>query len=264
MVQFRSPLQINRAVVFALVLREMRTRFSQRRMGAFWMVAEPVVHLFMFTVIMGTLRGHGPVQGLPYPVFLLSGIGPFILYRTVAQLIMEGVSANRGLFAYKQITPLDTFIARTLMQVCISSIAYLCIMAIFAWYGYDMSVAYPLEWMAMLSLGLAFSFGFGTLLAITVDVFPDSKSFIRLLFTPLYLLSGVVFPINALPDQWLPYILWNPFLHIIDLIRADVFPYHQIAEGVSTAYVCGATLVTLSAAMGLYRIRRVKLLAIKG
>jgi capsular polysaccharide transport system permease protein len=201
---------------------------------------------------------------VPYPVFALSGIGPFILYRTTANLIMDGVSANRGLFAYKQITAMDTFIARTLMQLSISSAAYICLMIIFAWHGFDMSVARPLEWIANLLLGLLFSFGLGVLLAIFADAFPDTKAFIRMSFTPLYLLSGVIFPVAALPQAWLPYILWNPYLHIIDLIREDVFPTHQIAQGVSAEYACGASIVVCSVALGLYRIRRFKLLAIKG
>ena len=125
----RSPFQITRAVIFALLLREMRTRFGQRRMGAFWMLAEPIIQLIVMTVLMGAIRGRGPVQGIPFPVFLLTGIAPFVMYRGIATLIMEGLSANRGLFAYKQLTPMDTFVARTIMQCCLASISYMFVMA---------------------------------------------------------------------------------------------------------------------------------------
>src|SRR5690606_3461394 len=143
----RTPFQINRAGSFALLLREMRRRLGQRRMGAFWVLAEPIIQLALMTIVMGILRGRGPMQGGPYQVYLLTAIGPFWLCRGIAMLIIEGLAANRGLFAYKQVMPMDTFVARPIMQCCLSSISYVFMLAAFAWYGFDVSINRPLEWL---------------------------------------------------------------------------------------------------------------------
>lgn len=260
----RSPFQITRSVIFALLLREMRTRFGQRRMGAFWMLAEPIIQLIVTTVIMGFIRGRGPVQGIPFPVFLLTGIAPFFMYRGIAMLIMEGLSANRGLFAYKQVTPMDTFVARTIMQCSLASISYLFVMAVFAWYGFDMSVHHPLEWLGILLLGVALAFGMGMVLAVLVDAIPEVRTFIRFFFLVLYFSSGAIFPATRFPSYVLPYLQWNPFLHMTELIRQAVFPFYRVLDITSFSYVAVCTAVLLFGGLGLFRVRRLKMLAIKG
>lgn len=260
----RTPFQITRSVIFALLLREMRTRFGQRRLGAFWMLAEPIIQLIAMTVVMGVIRGRGPVQGVPFQVFLLTGIGPFVMYRGVAMLIMEGLAANRGLFAYKQVMPMDTFVARTIMQCSLASISYLFVMAVFAWYGFDMSIHRPLEWIGLLLLGVGLAFGLGMMLAVIVDALPSVRTFVRFLFLILYLSSGALLPVTRFPDYVLPYLAWNPFLHLLELLRQAVFPYYRILELTSFSYLAACTGVLLCGGLGLFRIRRLKMLAIKG
>ncbi|ARP94064.1 hypothetical protein CAL15_06505 [Bordetella genomosp. 13] len=242
----------------------MRTRFGQRRMGAFWMLAEPIVQLFVLTIVIGLFRGRGPVQGIPFPVFLLTGIAPFIMFRSVATLLMDGISANRGLFAYKQIMPMDTFVARTIMQCSISSLSYLFVMGLFAWYGFDMSVHAPLEWFGLLVVGIALSFGMGMLLAVIADALPEVRTFIRFFFLVLYFSSGAMFPVSRLHPYLLQYLLWNPFLHLTELLRDAVFPFYRMIDGISVSYVLACMGVLLISGLGLFRVRRLRMLAIKG
>jgi len=260
----RSPFQITRAVIFALLLREMRTRFGQRRMGAFWMLAEPIIQLIFMVVVMGLIRGRGPTQGIPFPVFVLTGVAPFVMFRGVAMLIMEGLSANRGLFAYKQLTPMDTFVARTILQCSIASISYVFVLAAFAWYGYDVSISRPLEWIGLLILGVALAFGLGMVLSVVADAFPEIRTFVRFFFLILYLSSGAMFPVTSFPTYILPYISWNPFLHLTELLRQAVFPFYRMLDLVSFPYVAGTMAVLLCVGLGLFRVRKSKMLAIKG
>lgn len=260
----RSPFQITRAVIFALLLREMRTRFGQRRMGAFWMLAEPVIQLIVMSVVMGIVRGRGPIQGIPFPVYLLTGIATFVMFRGIAMLIMEGLSANRGLFAYKQVTPMDTFVARTVMQCSLASISYVLVMAVFAWYGFDMSIHRPLEWLGLLLIGVLLAFGMGLVLAVVADALPEIRTFVRFFFLVLYFSSGAMVPVTSFPPYVLPYLEWNPFLHLTELIRQAVFPFYRVLDITSFPYVAACAGVLLFGGLGLFRVRKLKMLAIKG
>ena len=122
----RSPLQIKKSVIFALVLREARARIGASRLGAVWMLLEPICHLLVLSVLFALLRGR-TVSGLEYPVFVLVGLAPFLLFRNTALRLMDSPKANRSLFAYKQIKPLDTFLAPVLVvtgKVSRSGIAF--------------------------------------------------------------------------------------------------------------------------------------------
>lgn len=256
----RSPFGVVRAVTFALVLREMRGRFGKVRMGAFWTLAEPLAHILIVAVVFGYLRSRR-LPGFDYAVFLLTGLGPFLLFKNTALRLIDSADANKALFAYRQIKPLDTFFARAIVEFSLATIVYILLLIGFGWYGYDISVTSPLEWLGILGIGFIFAIFLGIIFAVLVEAAPEFRFFIRLMFLPMYFLSGVIFPPFHMPPQILPYLMWNPFLHIIELIRFNVFSFYPMAYGVSLGYVLKCTLITGFVALGLYRIRRFHLQA---
>jgi capsular polysaccharide transport system permease protein len=249
-------------VIFALVLREARARFGERRFGAFWVLVEPMCHLLLLSVIFSMIRGK-TITGIEYPVFVLVAVAPFLLYRNTILRLMDSPRENRSLFGYKQIKPLDTFIARVLVEACLAATVYAILVAGFAWFGFDMSITRPLEWAATLALGLTLALALGVLLALLAHALPGSKTIIRMLFFPLYFMSGVFIPASYLPHSLLPYLLYNPFLHLFELIRGEVFPYYIPLSGVSAGYVVRVTLCLLFLALGIYRARRLHLVSSK-
>lgn len=258
----RSSFQIQKSVIFALVLREARARFGDRRMGAVWTLIEPICHLLIFTILFSLIRGR-TVAGFDYPVFVLVGLAPFLLYRNTALRLMDSLRENRSLFGYKQIKPLDTYIARVLVETCISATVYAILVFGFAWYGLDMVVNNPLQWVATLVLGLLFAFGVGMLLALITHALPSLKLVIRMAFFPLYFVSGVLVPAAYLPQAMMPLLLLNPFLHLVELIRAEVLPHYTPVDGVSVKYVITFTVILLFIALGSYRARRLHLISTK-
>ncbi|WP_459618476.1 ABC transporter permease [Bordetella sp. 2513F-2] len=258
----RSPLKITRAVVFALVLREMLTRFGARRMGAFWMLFEPIAHVLLIMVIFGVIRDR-EVPGMDFPVYLATGLIPFFLMRNIALRLMDGISANQALFAYQQIKPMDTLVARTIVEFSLSACVYtVVILGMGFWFGYDISMADPLRWFVALATGVALSFALGIIFCIYTQFFPGAKTFIRLSFFFLYLMSCVIFPIWAIPTQYLEWVMWNPYLHIIDVLRSSVFEHYPIVHGIDLFYAMKVALVLLFLAMALYRMRRQEMLAL--
>ncbi|CAP42641.1 ABC transporter permease [Bordetella petrii] len=258
----RSSFSITRAVVFALVLREMQTRFGARRMGAFWMLFEPIAHITFLMFLMTVVRGRH-LPGFDYPIYLLTGLVPFFLMRNISLKMMEAINANRPLFAYPNIKPFDTFLARLIVECSLSACIYVLLLcAMGFWLGYDISIHAPLSWFVALLTGIAFAFGLGLVLCVVGEAMPNSKTFIRLMFLPLYLISGVIFPIWILPIRYMEWLLWNPYLHIIDNLRYSVFEHYPRMQGISFVYPVEVTLVLLFCGMVLYHLRRRVLVAI--
>ncbi|MNT82103.1 Polysialic acid transport protein KpsM [compost metagenome] len=82
-------------------------------------------------------------------------------------------------------------------------------------------------------------------------------------FFPLYFISGVLIPAYYLPQAMMPVLLLNPFLHILELIRAEVLPHYVPVDGVSETYVITFTVVLLFLSLGTYRARRMHLISTK-
>ncbi|AUZ60628.1 Polysialic acid transport protein KpsM [Pseudomonas sp. XWY-1] len=176
---------------------------------------------------------------------------------------MDSLRENRSLFGYKQIKPLDTYIARVIVETCIAVTVYTMLLFGFAWVGFDMSIKSPLQWVATLLLGLMFALGLGMLLALITHALPSIKIVIRMAFFPLYFISGVLVPASYLPQAMMPLLLLNPFLHILELIRAEVLPHYTPVDGVSETYVISFTLILLFLSLGAYRARRMHLISTK-
>lgn len=231
-------------------------------MGAVWLLLEPICHLLLFTLLFSQLRGRS-VSGVEYPVFILVGMAPFLLYRNTALRLMDSLRENRSLFGYKQIKPLDTYVARVIVETCIAVTVYAILVFGFAWFGFDMSIHSPLQWAATLLLGLLFALGLGMLLALITHALPSLKIVIRMAFFPLYFISGVLIPAAYLPQAMMPILLLNPFLHILELIRAEVLPHYSPVDGVSVSYVLTFAIILLFLSLGAYRARRMHLISTK-
>ncbi|WP_081955252.1 ABC transporter permease [Achromobacter sp. RTa] len=256
----RSPLQITRSVIFALVLREMRGRFGRVRLGAFWVVMEPMAHMIVLGTIM-KLRT-APTQSYDFLVFLLMGVAPFLLFKNIVIKIMGSVDANKALFSYKQIQPADAFFARCIVETCVATIVFLILYMCLTWYGYDTKIEDPFSWLFVLFLGIIFSFAVGIFFALIAEAAPELRNILALIFMPLYLLSGVIYPISKLPHTIIDYLLWNPYLHIIDLIRYSTFKYYRLYPGISIEFVVNCTIVASFAACAAYRLRKRRLMSL--
>ncbi len=253
--QPRSPFRIVRSVVFALIIRDMQARLAGSRMGLIKIILEPLLNLTFMLTIFGVLRA-GMLPGVDYAVFLLAGIGPFFMFRNIALRVMKAADASKALFAYKQIKPFDVFVARMAVEVILNGCVYFALLLAMGWL--ELRIAMPdfLAWSWTILLGVLFSLALGMIFAAIVEVVPEFDLFVRIAFMPLYLLSGVLYPVSHIPDAWVPYVAWNPFLHLIELLRADAITGYTAVPWVSELFVFGLTVVMLFGAMGLYRIRR--------
>lgn len=256
----RTPWQIQRAVVFALFVRELKTRFGGRWLGAFWALLEPVAHVAVMMVIFGWAR-HRVLPGVEYPVFLLTGLVPFFLFRNLALRGMQAIDANRGLFAYRQVKPADPLVARAIIEVALYGIVYLLALAALGRLGLDFLPSRPLELIGVSAMLVAAGSGLGLLFAVATNEFPNARSLVSIAFLPLYLMSGIIFPISALPTELLPWLLWNPVLHAIELSRGYFLPQYPALPQLSVLYVALFALATIATAMSLYRVRRHRLIA---
>lgn len=247
-------------VLFALLLREFQTRFGNRRMGAFWMIFEPAIHVLVMLFIFTVIRAR-TIQGMDYPVFLLSGLIPFFMMRNIAKNLMNSVDANKALFVYPNIKILDTYIARMIVEIIIYGTIYLIFLFCLGyWFHFDVSIAHPIGFFSALLMGILFSFGLGILLSILAQAMPSIKSFVGIMFTLFYLISGVLFPLWIIPEKYLHWVLWNPYAHIISNIRDSAFLYYPDINGVNSTYPTIATIVMLFCAFGLYKFRKERLL----
>lgn len=256
----RTPWQIQRAVLFALLQRDLKARFGGRWLGGIWTLFEPLAHVVILLLLFGYLR-HRVVPGIPFPLFLVTGLIPYLIFRNLTLRLMGALDGSRGLFGYRQVKAIDVLVARAGMEVLIYSVLFVAFLAAMGWAGLPWFPDRPLHLAVASVVLIVFGFGLGLTLAVLTDDWPQLRVFIRLMFMPLYFLSGVMFPLHSLPTDFLPWLLWNPLLHLIEIHRGDFVDHYRVIEQVNLSYPAAVSLVTLALSLALYRVRRLRLLA---
>ena len=252
----RSPWQVTKSVWYALILREIQTMFWSRRFGAFWVLAAPVFQIVMIMLIFTYIRDR-LIPGVPFALWLLVGMVPFFMMRSIIFGLMGSISANRALFTYRQVRPFDTYVARTAVQIMVNTGVFVILaFGMVFFLEYPIPVHEPIQMMLTLAVMVLFAFAFGVLLGLLVHTVPDVQPVVRLLFFPLYLLSGVIFPLRMIPQPYYDWLLWNPFMHLIDMFRQFALAGYTPLEGVTLSYPAEVTLVGLFVAIMLYRARQ--------
>ncbi|MGH8241966.1 MAG: ABC transporter permease, partial [Steroidobacteraceae bacterium] len=250
----RTRFQIQRVVIFALLLREIASRFGKTRGGYVWVLVEPVAHLVFPIMLFGFLR-QVVLPGVDYPVFLVYGFMPFLLFKAICLQTMEGTNANRGLLSYRQVLLMDVFIAKALAYCVVQAIVFGIVFTGLAMLGFDVRPSLPIELGAVLILTVILAFGLGLLFAAITSIAPDARTLIRLLFLPLYFMSGVLFPVTRFPDDWVRWLAINPVLHLVELSRSVGLAHYEPMRYLSVTYPVTLAVIATFIGLALYRLR---------
>jgi capsular polysaccharide transport system permease protein len=239
-----TALRIQGRVIGALILRESRTRFSKNRLGYFWAIVEPVMHMaiWVFAItLVSTIQQTSRSALLP---FILTGFIAFLATRNIADFVERAIPSNRPLLYYPIVRPVDLIIARWLLEVATQSIVAVLVVtgAILA------GIIKPPENVPGMAQALATAFFFGLGWGWCNAVFSElSLTFRRIesiLTRILYYVSGVMYSVQAVPPPFKYWLALNPLAHIVELFRSAYFTDHE-STFASTAYALSFGLVLL-------------------
>jgi capsular polysaccharide transport system permease protein len=250
MTTLRTPWQIQKAVVFSLFLREMKTRFGAKKFGYFWAIAEPAAIIVVFWVMFGLLL-HKTMPDVDYPMFLMTGMLPYQLFSSTVTRSMDAFESNRGLFNYRQVKPIDALVARALVE----SLVYLSVFITFIIagkaLGFDAAIDDFIGLSLILLTLLCFSFSCGLLCAVIGTFTENFKKVVGIIMRPLFFCSGIFFSVAIIPEKYRWIFLLNPVLHFLELIRTHYFAAYQ-TQGARHLYVMVWTVGVAVLSLWLY------------
>jgi capsular polysaccharide transport system permease protein len=254
----RSPWEVQRAVLFAILLREMKTRVGGQWVGAVWTLIEPLTHVLIVVTIIGVVRGRA-ITGIEYPVYLVTGMLPYFLFQNLSLRLMDCVDTNKGLFTYRQVKPLDTMLSRACVEGLMNLIVYIFTLALLGRLGFSVIPADPLEMFGANAMLALLGTGLGIFYAVVVYDRPRLKSFLRMTSMPLYFASGVIFQVDRLPREYVDWLLFNPLLHLVELSRHAFIPAYTPVDGVNVTYPFVFALTVCAIGLMTYRLDRLRL-----
>lgn len=242
----RTSWQVTRSVWYAMFMREAISRTMADRMGWFWMIAEPMA----FTLIMVSMRSFISsdrlVVNAEFIPWMITGMMGFFMIREGMMRGLGAVDANSALFAYRQVLPVDPVLVRNAVEGMLQTLIFLVFIVGALMLNVDMIPDNALKamgwWLSLWCLGL----GLGLIASVVGTLVPELATVVKMINMPLLILSGVIFPLNHLPHWLLEYLLYNPIVHGLELLRASFFHGYKVVHGTDATYFWMFTLATIA------------------
>lgn len=219
---FRSSAKIQGDVLWALVLREVMTRYGRHNIGFLWLFVEPMMFTLGVTALW-TLTGLHHGSDLPITAFALTGYSAVLLWRNMPGRCVGALAPNSVLMYHRNVKIMDIFMSRLLLEAAGATMSFTILGLIFIMINW---VPWPEDLFKVME-GWLLTAWFGASLAILLGAWSEQSEMVEKIWHPaaylLFPMSGAAFMVDSLPSQVQKAVLWLPMVHGTELIRDGFF-----------------------------------------
>ena len=221
--QVTSALSTQTRVIHALIMRETLSRYGDHKLGFMWAILEPLVFISLIAGFMSFMRSDNP-GGMPLVPFMITGFVPFFIFRNTMNQLRSAVSGNISLLGFPQVTIFDAIIARVLLEGAVMLFVFGFLVGMAHLMGFEIRIENPLGVLMVCVCLLLMGTGIGFLLATLSPIIPSTGQVAGILFgRPLFMTSGLFFTADSVPEPAQTWLLYNPVLHLLELMRSYFF-----------------------------------------
>lgn len=220
--QRRNYLQVFFAVQKALFLRELTKRLTQSRIGLFLTFFEPFYQVAFLVILKVVIFGRES-ENFDYIIFVAIALLGIMLFQNILTSSVGAFIANKNLFLYRQVKPIDTIISRVVIEVFLSSIVIVIFTIIAFYFELDTNVedlvivAFTYVWLVI------FAFSLGLLFAVMNTYTQVVANFVRLSTRGLVIISATFYTLDMLSPELREILLYNPLVHFMEMLHGAYF-----------------------------------------
>lgn len=241
-----------RELMWALVWRDVRSRYRQAALGVLWALIRPVATMAIFAFVLGRLA-RIDTGGPPYALFTYAGLLAWGFFGSAVQTASLSVVGASNLvtkvYFPRLLLPLSAIGAATLDFL----IAVLVLVPLMLYHGVAPTWRVALAPLVMVWVALA-SAGVGILLSGLVVRYRDFGHAMAFLMQLWMYATPVLYPLSLLPDGLRTWVYLNPMTGPVEAFRWCVLGTELSAIGCVVSFV--TTMLGLGA--GLLVFQRVE------
>lgn len=209
-------------VIYALLMREILTRYGRHNIGFLWLFAEPMLFTTGVTILW-TVAGAAHGSSLPIVAFALTGYSSVLLWRNMPARCIGAIEPNLALMYHRNVRTLDIFIARLVLEAGGATISFMTLSLFYIYIGW----LDPPEDVLVVIEGWLLIAWFGGGLAMLLGALAERSELVERLWHPAsyitFPLSGAAFMVDALPASAQKYILYIPMVSGVEIVREGYF-----------------------------------------
>ena len=247
-----AALQTQLRVIYALMLRETRTRLADAKLGYGWALLEPILHIVMLSLVFAVMMRGRPPIGDKFFIFYYTGIIPYHLFIHTSSSMTNAIISSGPVLQLPLVSTSDVIMARGLVEVLTDIVVAIILLAAFFVAGIGLL---PQDLPALSASVIAvslFGCGIGFINAVINAFFKSWDKIWAQLTRTLYFCSGIFYVPGMMPDWVRDILVWNPILHAVDWFRSSFFPQYE-PHWLDRSYLVIIAAVSLAAGLCLER-----------
>lgn len=233
-----------RAVVRALVVRDLRGRYVGSALGTFWSVAQPLLQLATYTFVFATVmkvRVADPAGAdVPFVLYLACGLFPWLaiqeaVTRSATCLVDNPTLVKRVIFPV-EVLPVQLACAALVHQV----IATALLLVLMAALGFPPRPSIAV-WPLLLVAEIAIAVGIGWAVAALHVFFRDTAQALAVLLPIWFYLTPILYPQHLVPSFLQSALALNPLTELVQAHR-DVLLHGVVPTGAAGIRMAATSL----------------------
>lgn len=251
-----SLLALASPYTYAVVRRNARVWRAYLWASLIGNLGEPLLYLAAIGFGIGALLGPEGIGGIPYDVYLAPGIlVSTSMYTAVFECTFGSFTRMKPQKTFDAIlatpvTPVELAAGEVVTAALKSGVGAAVVLAVITAFGLVQS---PLA-LLTIPLGLVVGFAFGALGLVTAALSPDYSFFnyfFTLVIAPMFLLSGIFFPVETLPGWAVVLAHVFPLTHAVRIARALTLgqPDPSLLLHLAVLFAGGVAATALAAAL---------------
>jgi ABC-2 type transport system permease protein len=238
---------------------EFKLKYADSALGYVWSVAKPMALFSVLYVVFGRFLGLGK-GNTHYPIYLLTGIVLWTFFVDATSITLTSLVARGSLLRKLMFPRLIVPISVTLTSGITLLVNLIPLIILIAW---NRLIPQP-RWVLLIPLFLelfVFTLGMAVILATLFVRFRDVGQLWELTTQLLFYASPIIIPVGFLPPWSQPIAFLNPFVQIMQDMRAVLIPSPDIITATSRLSDVGGRLMPIGIAFatllaGLYLFNR--------
>jgi lipopolysaccharide transport system permease protein len=206
-----------KGLLFYLVIRDLKVRFQQTIIGVLWIVLQPLIQMLIFYVIFGILI-RIPTDGIPYPVFYLSGFIVWQLFLQIVNSSAYSLLGNIGIIS-KIYFPRLTLPLSTTIGAVIDFVVSFFVLIVFLLSNHYLISSRYLVLPILVLLTMVYALGVGLLFGALMVVFRDTKNLLGFILQVWMFVTPIMYPISIVPEEYRILFYINPLTGFTDAFR---------------------------------------------
>jgi lipopolysaccharide transport system permease protein len=213
----------HRELLYFLTLRDLKVRYKQTLLGAVWVVLQPLLMTLVFTVFLGMVI-RVPTPGLPYPVFVYTGLLPWMFISGGILGCSTSLTGNANLLTkvyFPRVLLPTANLGTRLVDFSISFVMLVGLIVIYrVLFHYQIALTWRLAVMPLvIVLITVFTLSIGILVSSLNVKYRDVGVALPVLIQLWMFTSPIVYPPALVPEKWRTLYSLNPIVGLIQGFR---------------------------------------------